>query len=234
MESSDVTHFHAGFGSMAPPDVEPATRGREEDFLAARRTCSAWRPTARPPSKAMWACWAHSRKASLPAATHERIALAVAEANGCDYCLSAHTWLGKNVAKLDDSEMAANRRGNSNWIRARAAAVRFARQVMAQPWPCERCRPSRRCVMPATTTREIIEIGQHVALNTWTNYLNSVAQTAIDFPVVPHARLPEVGKRAAPPRATWPSPTGEGHPGAPRLAARLSRLEERGGWNTAA
>ena len=39
-------------------------------------------------------------KGALPAATHERIALAVAEANGCDYCLSAHAWLGKNVAKL--------------------------------------------------------------------------------------------------------------------------------------
>src|SRR6187399_273789 len=53
-------------------------------------------------------------KGALPAATHERIALAVAEANGCDYCVSAHTWLGRNVAKLDDAEMVANRRGNSN------------------------------------------------------------------------------------------------------------------------
>src|SRR5688500_61033 len=42
-------------------------------------------------------------KGRLPAATHERIALAVAEANGCDYCLSAHSWLGKNVAGLDDA-----------------------------------------------------------------------------------------------------------------------------------
>src|SRR4051812_39102129 len=50
-------------------------------------------------------------KGSLPAATHERIALVVAEANDCDYCLSAHSYLGKHVAKLDDSEMTANRRG---------------------------------------------------------------------------------------------------------------------------
>ena len=41
-------------------------------------------------------------KGALPAATHERIALAVADFNECDYCLSAHTYLGKNVAKLDD------------------------------------------------------------------------------------------------------------------------------------
>src|SRR2546430_12142713 len=39
-------------------------------------------------------------KGELPAATRERIALAVANINGCSYCLSAHTYLGKNVAKL--------------------------------------------------------------------------------------------------------------------------------------
>jgi len=42
-------------------------------------------------------------KGALPAATRERIALAVAEVNGCDYCLSAHTYLGRNLAKLDDA-----------------------------------------------------------------------------------------------------------------------------------
>ena len=46
-------------------------------------------------------------KGALPAATRERIALAVAEINGCNYCLSAHTYLGKNFAKLDDAEITA-------------------------------------------------------------------------------------------------------------------------------
>ena len=67
-------------------------------------------------------------KGELPAATRERIALAVAEINGCDYCLSAHTYLGRNVAKLDEAEIAANRRGRSNDAKA-DAAVRFAVQV---------------------------------------------------------------------------------------------------------
>ena len=31
---------------------------------------------------------------------------------------------------------------------------------------------------------QIVEIVQHVALNVWTNYLNIVAETDIDFPVV--------------------------------------------------
>jgi AhpD family alkylhydroperoxidase len=64
----------------------------------------------------------------LPAPTRERIALAVAEINGCSYCLSAHTYLGKNLAKLDDAEMVANRGGGSNDPKA-AAAVRFGAKV---------------------------------------------------------------------------------------------------------
>src|SRR5512141_3139471 len=67
-------------------------------------------------------------KGALPAATRERIALAVAEINGCGYCLAAHTYLGKNVAKLHDAEIAANRAGVSNDPKA-DAAVRFAAKV---------------------------------------------------------------------------------------------------------
>src|SRR5215467_14036200 len=70
-------------------------------------------------------------KGALPSATHERIALAVAELNSCDYCLSAHTYLGKHVAKLDDAEMTANRSGVSHDAQA-AAAVQFATRVLRQ------------------------------------------------------------------------------------------------------
>jgi AhpD family alkylhydroperoxidase len=64
-------------------------------------------------------------KGALPAATRERIALAVAQINGCSYCLSAHTYLGKHLARLDDAEIAANRAGHSHDAKA-DAAVRFA------------------------------------------------------------------------------------------------------------
>jgi AhpD family alkylhydroperoxidase len=68
-------------------------------------------------------------KGAPPAQTRERIALAVAEINGCNYCLSAHTYLGKNLAKLDDAEINANRNGASNDLKA-DAAVRFAVKVV--------------------------------------------------------------------------------------------------------
>jgi uncharacterized peroxidase-related enzyme len=121
-------------------------------------------------------------KGKLPAQTRERIALAVAEINGCDYCLSAHTYLGKNLAHLDDAEMTANRSGASNDPMA-DAAVRFAAKVVR-----ERGHVSdedvRAVKMAGYDDAQIVEIVQHVALNTWTNYINLVAQTEIDFPVV--------------------------------------------------
>ncbi len=128
-------------------------------------------------------------KGALPAATRERIALAVAEINGCSYCLSAHSYLGKNLAKLDDAEIAANRAGASNDPKA-DAAVRFAAKVTRQRGHIadDDLRAVR---LAGYDDAQIIEIVQHVALNTWTNYVNEVAKTDIDFPVV------EAAQRAA-------------------------------------
>jgi uncharacterized peroxidase-related enzyme len=121
-------------------------------------------------------------KGKLPAPTRERIALAVAEANGCDYCLSAHTYLGKNLAHLDDAEMTANRSGASNDPMA-DAAVRFAAKVVHARGHVSD--DDVRAVKAAGyDDAQVIEIVQHVALNTWTNYVNSVAETEIDFPLV--------------------------------------------------
>jgi uncharacterized peroxidase-related enzyme len=123
-------------------------------------------------------------KGKIDAKTRERIALAVAEANGCDYCLSAHTYLGKNVAKLEDAEITANREGASSDPKANSA-VRFAAQVVR----------ARGHVTDADVQAlkaagyddaQVIEIVLHVALNTLTNYVNEVAKTVVDFPVVSH------------------------------------------------
>lgn len=120
-------------------------------------------------------------KGALPAPTRERIALAIAQYNGCGYCLSAHTYLGEKLAKLSAEEIAYNRQGRSTDPKADAAVV-FAVKVA----------DNRGRVTDADLAEvrsagyddaQIIEIVQHVALNVWTNYLNEVAQTDIDFPV---------------------------------------------------
>lgn len=119
--------------------------------------------------------------AELDSQTQERIALAVAELNGCSYCLSAHTYLGKNVAKLDDAEIEANRSGASNAPHA-DAAVRFAAAIVRA-----RGHVSDADLNAVRTAgysdAAIVEIVLTVALNTFTNYVNEVARTDIDFPV---------------------------------------------------
>lgn len=121
-------------------------------------------------------------KGTLGAKTGERIALAVAEFNGCSYCLSAHSYLASNLAKLDDDEIGKNRQGNSSDPKA-GAAVRFALQVA-------KARGHVSDADVATVKEagfsdaETIEIVLHVALNTLTNYVNEVAKTEIDFPLV--------------------------------------------------
>jgi uncharacterized peroxidase-related enzyme len=121
-------------------------------------------------------------KGALPAPTRERIALAIAEVNGCLYCLSAHSYLAKHVVKLDDVEIAANRSGASNDPKA-DAAVRFAVKVAVERGHVTDADLSA-VRLAGYDEAQIIEIVQHVALNTWTNYINEVAKTDIDFPVV--------------------------------------------------
>lgn len=121
-------------------------------------------------------------KGRLAPQTREGIALAVAQINGCGYCLAAHTYIGKNLAKIDDAEIAANRSGRSIDTKV-DAAIRFAATVAV-----ERGHVTREDVNAVKAAgyddAQIVEIVQHVALNTWTNYINEVAGTEIDFPAV--------------------------------------------------
>lgn len=121
-------------------------------------------------------------KGKLDPATRERIALAVAQINGCGYCLAAHTYLGKNLARLSDVEMRANRNGGSTDAKA-DAAVRFAAEIVEARG---RVANSAVDVVKAAgySDAEIVEVVAHVALNTLTNYVNEVFGTEIDFPQV--------------------------------------------------
>jgi len=121
-------------------------------------------------------------KGVLPAATRERIALAVAEANGCSYCLSAHSYLGRNLAKLDDAEIAANRSGASTDAKA-DVAVRFAAKLVAKRGHVSDTDLSGLSAA-GYTDAQALDIVLHVALNTFTNYVNEAFKTDIDFPVV--------------------------------------------------
>jgi len=119
---------------------------------------------------------------TLDVKTRERIALAVAQVNGCDYCLSAHTYLGLNLAKIDAEEIAQNRKGGSLDTKANAV-VQFATAV-AKTRGKVAGDELVRVREAGFSDAQIIEIVSVVAENFLTNIINNVAETDIDFPVV--------------------------------------------------
>lgn len=119
-------------------------------------------------------------KGALDVGTRERIALAVAERNGCQYCVSAHTSIGKSVG-LSDSEIQAARHGTSEETEA-AAAVKFARALVASMG--EVSSAEFQAAKDVLTDEEIVEVIAHVALNLFTNILGKSTRVAIDFPEV--------------------------------------------------
>jgi uncharacterized peroxidase-related enzyme len=121
-------------------------------------------------------------KGALGVQVRERIALAVAQHHACDYCLSAHSYLGQHVAKLTAGEIDAARSAESADSAAQAALT-FARRVLvAQGHVDDADLAAVRAA--GFGDAAVIEIVANVALNVLTNYINSVAQTDIDFPKV--------------------------------------------------
>ena len=121
-------------------------------------------------------------KGKLPVATRERIALAVAQANGCDYCLSAHSYISANLLKLDAAEIAANREGRSADAKVSAALSFALALVEAHGAVSEVAIAAVRAA--GHDDAEILEIIGHVALNIFTNYVNIALETEIDFPTI--------------------------------------------------
>jgi uncharacterized peroxidase-related enzyme len=112
----------------------------------------------------------------------ESVALAVAQSNGCDYCLSAHSYLGANLAKLDVAEIARNRAGASSDPRS-DAALRFALRIVETRGRVSDAELAE-IRKAGFSEAQLVEIVGLVAVNVFTNYLNNLAETDIDFPVV--------------------------------------------------
>ena len=113
--------------------------------------------------------------------TRERIALALAQQNECEYCLSAHTAIGRKTG-LTGAEIEANRAGTSQDAKA-AAAVAFARALldnMGDVTTAELLAVRQAGYSDA----EIVEIITHVGMNILSNILGRASRVEIDFPKV--------------------------------------------------
>ena len=120
-------------------------------------------------------------KGLLRPKTREAIALAVAEINACDYCLSAHTAIGKGAGlSAGDIDDARGARANDTKLNAILHFTELVVRDRAQVGENEIAALKGAGVNDA----EIAEIVGNIAFNIFTNYLNIVADTEIDFPVV--------------------------------------------------
>jgi uncharacterized peroxidase-related enzyme len=119
---------------------------------------------------------------TLGTRTGELIALAVAESNRCNYCLSAHSFIGEKIAGIDTSSLMAAREGNSSHDKT-DAALKFAQALVTKRGSVND-QDVNKVKAAGYSDGDIGEIVAHVALNILTNYLNITAQTEIDFPEV--------------------------------------------------
>jgi uncharacterized peroxidase-related enzyme len=118
----------------------------------------------------------------LPPRVREQLALDVAEANHCDYCLSAHSILGKG-AGLTDQDVLDSRRASSA-DPGTDVLLRFARTVIDKNGAINDADVAS-VRQAGYGDAEIAEVVAHVGLNVFTNYFNNVAGTVIDFPKAP-------------------------------------------------
>ncbi len=126
-------------------------------------------------------------KGSLGGKLGELIALAVAESNACNYCLSAHSFIGEKLVKIDAASLSQARDGKNSDAKIEAALT-FAKALIQKGGRVHN-EDVQAVKTAGYTDGQVGEIVAHVALNVLTNYFNNTAETEIDFPVVEAATV---------------------------------------------
>ncbi|WP_207423064.1 carboxymuconolactone decarboxylase family protein [Desertivirga brevis] len=121
-------------------------------------------------------------EASLGAKVGELIALTVANANSCDYCNAAHSFIGEKLVHIDTKSITEAREGKSADQKIQAALT-FSRVLVDKKGLVSNA--DVQAVKDAGyDDAAIAEIIAHVGLNILTNYFNNAAQVTVDFPEV--------------------------------------------------
>ncbi|MGN9812818.1 carboxymuconolactone decarboxylase family protein [Micromonospora sp. BQ11] len=146
-------------------------------------TPAMFRAVANSPAalKMMWAGFGALGEGRLGAKLGEQIAVLVADRNSCEYCLAAHSALGRK-AGASAHEMSEAQAGRSQDPRTEAALT-FAAKVVEN-----RAHVTDADVEALRTAgfddEEVVELVAHVALNLFTNYINVALSVPVDFPKV--------------------------------------------------
>ncbi|MBB2923937.1 carboxymuconolactone decarboxylase family protein [Cellulomonas cellasea] len=129
----------------------------------------------------LWGSFGALAGGTLGPAVGEQLAVAVANRNSCEYCLAAHTVLGRKAGVTREA-LAAAQDGDSDDPRV-AALLRFAltvvdRRGQVTPEDVQAVRDQ------GWGDEHVVEVLAHVALNLFTNYVNIALDVPVDFPVV--------------------------------------------------
>jgi uncharacterized peroxidase-related enzyme len=172
-----ITQINA---SAAKPDSQALLTQIHQAFGA---TPNMFKTVAHSPAalKSMWGSFGALGGGVIDAKLGEQIAVAVADRNSCEYCLAAHTALGRK-AGVSAQDMTAAQMGESSDPRT-AAALRFALKLVN-----DRGQVNDSDVQALRDVgfgdEHIVEILAHVALNLFTNYVNVAFAVPVDFPAV--------------------------------------------------
>jgi len=132
-----------------------------------------------------WAALFGSLSKVLDAKTRDSIGLAVSEVNGCDYCLTVHSFTAEHMAKLTLDDIVLARKGHASDPK-RDAAIQFARRVIETRGKVSDAH--LKVVRDAGyTDANVMEIVALVAMYSLTNFFNNVFEPDKDFPAVTSA-----------------------------------------------
>lgn len=183
--SSDKDPVMSLLPLVDPETATGSTKEQLEQIRVAFGTVPAmFRTVAHSPAAltSMWSAFgAFGSSSSLGAALGEQIAVAVANRNACEYCLAAHSALGRK-AGVSREAMVAAQTGHSD-DPTTAAILTFALTLVEErgqvaPAEVETLREH------GVTDEQIVEIVAQVALNLFTNYINVALDVPVDFPTV--------------------------------------------------
>jgi len=166
--------------ATAPAASQPLLDQVQAAFGA---TPNMFRAVANSPAalQAMWGFFGALGGGTLPAKLGEQIAVAVADRNACNYCLAAHTALGRKAGASAD-EMSEAQAGRSSDPKT-AAALSFALKLVEHRGEVSDADVSA-LRDAGFDDGQLLEILAHVALNLFTNYVNVAFDTPVDFPAV--------------------------------------------------
>ena len=130
--------------------------------------------------QSMWGFFGALGKGTLGARLGEQIAVAIANANRCEYCLAAHTLMAKK-AGFSSEQIHALRRGAYAEETQLDALVKFAQTLVTTTGTLPEADVAA-LRNAGFSDQQVIEIISAISAILFTNMVNRVNDTVVDFP----------------------------------------------------